>query len=323
MAKIVIAIHGLGNKPSEAILSHWWKKSIDEGLCAIGFPHFFVKFKLVYWADVLYERPLDPKVSDKKDPNFMDEPYTPANRTGKWKPQSLLHKIVGKIQKKLNSQLVDENMTIKYSPVVDLILQHFFRDLALYYSDEKTDYGGETILTRDAIRHELMRVLQKYHRHQILLIAHSMGTIIAFDVISLENPAIKVDTLVTMGSPLGLPIIQSKILAERQISKNELQIPPHITSDWYNFFDPDDSVSSEPLLYDKFYENDKQVRIKDIKICNDYEFEGKRNPHKAYGYLRAPEVALVIHEFLIRGRSRPGIWLSNKLNKILCFIFRK
>ncbi len=323
MAKIIIAIHGLGNKPPESILKSWWKKSIMEGLRTIGYPHFLFKFRLVYWADILYPQPLNPKITDKSNPDFADEPYLPANHSGKRKPGPFIKKIVGKIQKKLNSQLVDQNMSIKYSPVVNLIIQHFFRDLAVYYSDEKTEFADEPVLARDAIRQKLSWLLKKYHRHRILLITHSMGTIIAFDVLSLKNPEITVDTLVTLGTPLGMPIIQSKILAERGISKNELFIPDNISNNWYNFFDPDDNVASEPLLQDKFLENKKQVQIKDIKIFNDYEFESERNPHKAYGYLRAPEVAQILHEFLIQDRYQLTIWLSTYINKLISIFFRK
>jgi len=324
MAKIIVAIHGLGNKPSESVLKSWWKKSIQEGLRSIGYPHYFFKFKLVYWADILYDKPLKSGIKDKNDPAFSDdEPYMPANRAGKRKPKPIYKKIVGKLQKKLNAQFVDKNMSLKYSPVVDLIFQRFFRELGLYYSEEMIPYRGESLLAKEAIRQELSEVLKKYHRHQILLIAHSMGTIIAFDVLSLKNPEVTINTLVTIGSPLGMPIIQSKILTELQVVKNSLQIPDNIINDWYNFFDPDDNVSSEPILHDKFLANKNQVQIKDIKINNDYEFEGKRNPHKSYGYLRAPEVALVIHEFLNSNRSQLTIRVSNLINKMLSVIVKK
>ena len=31
MAKVIIGIHGLGNKPPKDILEKWWKLSIEEG----------------------------------------------------------------------------------------------------------------------------------------------------------------------------------------------------------------------------------------------------------------------------------------------------
>ena len=37
-------------------------------------------------------------------------------------------------------------------------------------------------------------------------------------------------------------------------------------------------------------------------IYNNYEYNRKRDPHKLYGYLRAPEVAKAINEFCTSGR---------------------
>ena len=36
MSKIIIGIHGLGNKSRKALLEEWWKASIEEGLINIG-----------------------------------------------------------------------------------------------------------------------------------------------------------------------------------------------------------------------------------------------------------------------------------------------
>ena len=49
MRKVIIGIHGLGNKPPKALLKIWWKKAIREGLKAIGHSRFFVKFELIYY----------------------------------------------------------------------------------------------------------------------------------------------------------------------------------------------------------------------------------------------------------------------------------
>ena len=65
MSKIIICIHGLGNKPPEITLTKWWKASIKEGLKKIGHPRIFLNLKLVYWARFLNHTPLDPNQKDK------------------------------------------------------------------------------------------------------------------------------------------------------------------------------------------------------------------------------------------------------------------
>ena len=78
MSRIIIGIHGLGNKPSAPLLESWWRKAIHEGLHRIGKPHPFLKFELVYWAHHIYPKPLDNNVSDPEDPLYIPDPYLPA-----------------------------------------------------------------------------------------------------------------------------------------------------------------------------------------------------------------------------------------------------
>jgi triacylglycerol esterase/lipase EstA (alpha/beta hydrolase family) len=60
----------------------------------------------------------------------------------------------------------------------------------------------------------LAETLVKHRRKKILLIAHSMGSIIAWDVLTKMVPQIKIHTLVTIGSPLGNPVVRSRILSD-------------------------------------------------------------------------------------------------------------
>jgi hypothetical protein len=48
MSKIIIGIHGLGNKPPKTILTEWWGKSILEGLKKYNFHIPDFEFELVY-----------------------------------------------------------------------------------------------------------------------------------------------------------------------------------------------------------------------------------------------------------------------------------
>jgi hypothetical protein len=65
--KIIIGVHGLGNKPSKELLETWWKWAIMEGLRIVGKPRFDINFELVYWADIQYPNPLNPNITDEDD----------------------------------------------------------------------------------------------------------------------------------------------------------------------------------------------------------------------------------------------------------------
>ena len=136
MSKIIIAIHGLGNKPPEDILKKWWKMAIFEGLKHIGHFRLFPKFEFVYWADILHADPLDPQIKDKDDPLYLDEPYTPAKIFEKSKPNKIRKKILDYLNNQLDRLFLKDDMTIHFEGVSDLIIHHYFRDLEIYFSSE-------------------------------------------------------------------------------------------------------------------------------------------------------------------------------------------
>ena len=44
--------------------------------------------------------------------------------------------------------------------------------------------------------------------------------------------------------------------------------------------------------------NAEGVKPVDFEVYNTYEINGDHNPHKSYGYLRTPELAEAIRDFL-------------------------
>ncbi len=59
MSKVIIGIHGLGNKPNRETLNDWWIEAINEGFKKAGRENLSIPFELVYWADLLHEYPLN------------------------------------------------------------------------------------------------------------------------------------------------------------------------------------------------------------------------------------------------------------------------
>ncbi len=54
MSKIIIGIHGLGNKPPPKTLGRWWEAALREGLERIKKPKQQFTFELGYWAHFLH-----------------------------------------------------------------------------------------------------------------------------------------------------------------------------------------------------------------------------------------------------------------------------
>jgi len=317
MSKIIIGIHGLGNKPPKKLLKRWWKKSIREGLHAIGHPRFFFKFELVYWANFLHPLARDPNIKDRNDPAFLKEPYVPGASPNKKRPSRLRQQFLNYLERQIDKIFLNNDLSLHFASVSDLIMRRFFKDLDAYYSQACIDVKGSDCLIKDVIREQLAQVIRKHNKKTILLIGHSMGSIIAYDVLTQAVPDIKIDTFVTIGSPLGLPIIMSKIASEqkqRLIKKAKLGTPKNVVSNWYNFSDLSDRVALNYNLGDDYGANSKRVAVIDKIVYNNYVYDGRRNPHKIYGYLRSPEFAQVVHEFLNYGRNKKVIWLVDKIN---------
>lgn len=154
--------------------------------------------------------------------------------------------------------------------------------------------------TRQRIQARLIDAINRNKNCNIMLIAHSMGSIVAYDVLNLLIDEIKINTLVTVGSPLGLPMIVSRIFSElKDVNKNitKLKTPGNIKYHWYNISDRDDKVALDHTLADDYGSNKSKVKPFDIAVYNDYFNNGERNPHKIYGYLRSNEISKIISHF--------------------------
>jgi hypothetical protein len=322
MKKVIIGVHGLGNKPSKKFLKRWWKEALTEGLNLIGISAKLPRFELVYWADILYDIPLKRSIKDKNSPYFLDEPYTRAPKNKNPDTHSFRRKVVDFLAGQLKKIFLTEDNTLKYSCVTELILKRYFRDLEIYYRDENKDEKGITRKVRDLIRTRVAQTLEKYRDYQIMLIAHSMGSIITFDVLTFIVPEIKIDVFVTIGSPLGLPVVVSKIAAEQKRKLNGSNImvtPPGVSSGWFNFTDILDNVALQYKLADEFSKNEQGVSPVDSLVSNNYEINGIKNPHKSFGYLRTPELSKVISDFM--GEEKPRI--GQKVRVKVQDIFKK
>jgi len=317
MSKIIIGIHGLGNKPSKETLEKWWLEAMCEGLKNINKFQFKPKFELVYWADIINEKPLDEKITDKENPYFLDEKYIPQPEIIEPRDNSTRERVLSFIERQMDRIFLNDDLTSNFSTISDMIFKKYFKELEIYYS--KNINNKKELPQKDNIRNRLVEVLKKYQGKEILLIAHSMGSIIAFDVCSLIAPNIKIDTFVTMGSPLGLPIIVSEIAEElRTVNPNlvKLSTPKNITRHWVNYYDVEDSVAINYHLKDDYIENKNKVKVEGINVINNYEINGEKNPHKSYGYLRTSEFANLLSDFISRDRSKVDLWLVKTKQKL-------
>lgn len=117
-------------------------------------------------------------------------------------------------------------------------------------------------------------------RKPTIVISHSLGTVVAYWILAKElKDAAKVPLFLTVGSPLGLHAIKSKIVPPPR------NFPAGVQS-WVNLTDPQDIVAlTEKLNADTFLP----------KIENISDIENGDEPHAIERYLSDPRVARKIH----------------------------
>ena len=299
MSKIVIGIHGLGNKPPEELLAKWWKEAILEGLRKNNHSEKDFNFELVYWADILHKTPLDPKETNTESSLYLNEPYITEDEKTKREELSFRQKALEYLEKYSEKILVNGVLSLNIPSLTELFIHRHLRDLEEYYSDSYALVGNEKRLVREVIIERLVEALQKHKRKKIFLVAHSMGSIIAYDALRYYIPEIKIDAFTTIGSPLGQDFVINKIQSETDQNRSKkFRVPDNIRQGWYNFADKEDQVAINHELSKIYKENSRGIKIKDILVQNNYKISEIRNPHKSYGYLRTPEFSDILTSFL-------------------------
>ncbi len=307
MTLTIIGIHGLANKPKKETLANWWQQSVDEGLKknqAITNPNY--EFEMVFWADLLYKNLQHNDTDFDFDSLFNEEPYREA-ASGFPKPydDNILDE-VRRIGFDLFGGVVDR---VKEATDTDIlahwVLARSLKDLAFYYDPERLirDRQGTLRMARQVLMQELQSAITKHKHKPLMIVAHSMGSIIAYDVLrdmgQVDETAV-VDHFVTIGSPLGLPLVKTNVFKERQhyAGKTALRTPTIVAKSWINFADRKDPVAFDTHLSDDYKPNKEGIGVKDDLVTNDYSNKGTRNHHKSYGYLRTPELSKHIADCL-------------------------
>lgn len=317
MSKIIIGIHGLGNQPAKELLKQWWISSIDEGLEKIGIKGKKYNFELVYWADALHTKPLDINITNEEDELYLQERYHPAKDNHEKTEKPLKEKALNYIKKQLDNFLFNEKLHLNFPSFTDILVKHFFKDMKIYFTQICSEENKADCLAKDVIREKLKDVLLKYKNDKIMIIAHSMGSIITYDVL-LRNKEIKTDYLISEGSPIAVPYIfgQMKYSLEDILPNIEkLPTPDNITKAWYNLYDTEDKLAQYSILPELFEPNKLNISPISEAVKNDYENEGVENPHKIYGYLRSKRNAQLINEFLTKDKNKIILWFQDKIGK--------
>ena len=267
----LIGIHGLANKPEASVLTNRWLAAIQEGLRrnqgGKGLGRF--SFDLVYWADLRLPNRSPEGPNDR--PNFY-EPHPGTGPLPEYR-ESWLDAVETTVRG-IGGSLADfVGRTAGRGLISDDLLTRI-EDLDFYYRDEPF---------RTRLRGRLATRLTAPAGQKLIVVGHSMGSIIAMDV--LRAQARPVDCLITLGSPLGLPYI-----VYRQKQEFLTVQTPEGVRRWVNQSEKRDRICFDPHLRDDYRPNLAGVRVEDDLVINTVE----NDRHQAFGYLRTPEFSRLL-----------------------------
>ncbi len=213
-------------------------------------------------------------------------------------------------------QLVREHRNLRFlddvlrvaSPLASLTrlgirtIERIFPDLGAYLRTRQ--WGSE-------IRRRVQRVLSLALRQgdDLALVTHSMGCIVAYDVLwklsrLSEHRRLhdhKVSLWLTMGSPLGDGIIQRHLY---DAGEPDDGLYPANVLDWVNVAAHDDFVvhhATAEANFAKMQHRGLVRRIRDLpRIYTFWVGAAGSNPHKAFGYLNHPVVGRKLAKWIGR-----------------------
>ena len=169
------------------------------------------------------------------------------------------------------------------------------RDLRRYLQDD----NGIAEHTRGMLKLRLRAAAEG--RQPVLLIAHSMGSVIAYDTLwelsASGRDHMRLDMLLTMGSPLGQRYMKKRL---KGAGRSGYERYPSNIRRWKNLAAIGDLTALDPVLADDFEEMLELGLLESFEdevLLTNFRLEGSLNVHAEYGYLVHESTARTISEW--------------------------
>lgn len=298
-----VFIHGLAKKPPAAELLKLWRWGLARGnpnpavfappnagldLVTLGVPH-----QLNYWADVFYGEDTETDFSSyyesNQDLELASEGLSGTDTALELPPPASAEgqRFVAAVQAKLQAHAALLPSAPPLAPVQatvagqDLEIAAWLPEAAkaaiikkaameaYYYlfDDVYTRADGQRFAVRQVLRQRLIDQLKALQgqAERLVIVAHSMGTMLAYDVLRRCPDCPPVHALITLGSPLGVTEVQEKLVAD---GANGVDFPAARLARWVNIYDPLDPVcGADPRFANDFAAVDGK-RVEDLREGN-------------------------------------------------------
>lgn len=288
----VVYIHGIGPKPKPEVVRSMWD------LALFG-RELGSDSRLAYWADLLHKeylgvegRAMQSKgraaaqqdvISGERIAHELGLRGERALQASVFADQLLASRIdavqsPARARASMGKKILPLPISVR-KPLARMFLENLVKDTAAYFFQPGM---------RARIQQRLRDVLPTDGK-PFTLIAHSQGSIVAFEVLaSLKRTQnINVESFITIGSPLGIQEVQDFVTEQAAL------VVPSCVKRWLNFAAPLDPVAFDKGLANDF---DPDGFISDDVIINRSFMRGEGfDPHSAIGYLAHPSVREAVY----------------------------
>ncbi|MGI9395731.1 MAG: hypothetical protein ACR2OY_13870 [Boseongicola sp.] len=331
MAQRIIMVHGRSTKPCKAQYAHLQKLALLQGLKRVSSAKAAkisdgrIPVDFVYYGDI-NNRILagvdeeKAKSLEAKDPHSHNAPCLPA--TGYAAAIAALEEF-DRFDRRAYRRVLAENTDLRFvdnaaravSTLAAILTGASLNRIAIKVA---TADMGAYLMRRSvgsAIRERLQDPLRRALKRadDICLVSHSMGCMVAYDVLwkfsrmseyrELRDTGSKINRWVTLGCPLGEAGVKANLCdaKEYDFQNGTDKHPKDIVGDWLNVAAVDDFISHDATMkndYSAMLKHGYVNSITDISIYNCFTFKGTSNPHKLYGYLANPKCAATIADWI-------------------------
>ncbi len=180
------------------------------------------------------------------------------------------------------------------------LIPHFATDRQRLHVRDLNRYAHDRDGSATVIRRGLKDLLHGAADRPVLLIGHSMGSVICWDTlwemaVDDKQPA-NISLFMTMGSPLGQRFVQQRLLSHR---RRDIRRFPDGIERWINLAATGDMTSLDQRLANDFASRypEADLEIEDHLLVNAFRLDGELNPHAEYGYLANPVTARFVADW--------------------------
>lgn len=294
----IVFVHGIAQEHKDPDALHeQWDVALSKGLLISGAQlPAGVTTEFAYYGDVLFEKTgeidaadaagvLKRGESNEGSPEaiqFYAEFLTDVAKTKKVSTKNLATKSGEPIERGIQNWrfvLALARRLNQVGAIADWTIDTFTRDVWVYLRHFTVQIPVDKIVDKAIPTVE-----------PCVVVSHSLGTVVAYNVLMAREARANVKAWLTLGSPLGISAVISRI--PRHHSKVIPRSAPTGVGSWYSARDPDDIVALHPIPRDSFAGLPAVINAN--HVVNDTP-----NEHGIEGYLSDGKVA----EFIARAAA--------------------